>query len=173
MKVVCEESIPIRIFIVTGIRPSAARTAARRMSRSSPRRYGSAAPPPFRVTFGTGQPKFRSTWSALSSATSIRTASATTGGSTPYNCSERGDSEGANRIIRIVRSLRSTSARLVIISQTYRPPPYSRQICRNAGFVIPAIGASTTGESSVIDPIRSGGAVAVPDAGGTTVRGAM
>ena len=44
---------------------------------------GNAEPPPLRVTFGTGQPKLRSTWSARSSATIIRTAAATTAGSTP------------------------------------------------------------------------------------------
>ena len=33
-----------------------------RMSASRPRFQGSAPPPPLRVTFGTGQPKLRSTW---------------------------------------------------------------------------------------------------------------
>ena len=36
-------------------------TVAIKIIRSRSRLYGSAAPPPLRVTFGTGQPKFRST----------------------------------------------------------------------------------------------------------------
>src|SRR6476646_5337564 len=52
----------------------------------------------------------------------------------------------------MVLASRSTSARDVIISQTYRPAPYSRQSRRNATLVIPAIGASTTGGSTVSDP---------------------
>ncbi len=72
-----------------------------------------------RVTFGTGQPKFRSTWSAARpSVTTIRTASAMIAGSTPYSCSERGDSSASKRIRFIVSSLRSSSAREVIISET-------------------------------------------------------
>ena len=55
---------------------------------------------------------------------------------------------------RIVVALRSTSAREVIISLTYRPAPYSRHSRRNAVFVMPAIGASTTGASSSIGPMR-------------------
>lgn len=52
-------SMPLRIFIVTGRVPAFA-TASRRIERSRFRLYGSAEPPPLRVTFGTGQPKFRS-----------------------------------------------------------------------------------------------------------------
>ena len=74
--------MPLRIFIVTGTRPAAV-TAARRTARNRSRFHGSAAPPPRRVTLGTGQPKFRSMWSARSSATSMVTASRTTAGSTP------------------------------------------------------------------------------------------
>jgi hypothetical protein len=74
--------MPMRIFAVTGT-PAAARTALVTMSANSPMRHGSAEPPPLRVTFGTGQPKFRSMWSARSSVTIIRTAAATTSGSTP------------------------------------------------------------------------------------------
>jgi hypothetical protein len=39
------------------------------------RLYGSAAPPPRRVTLGTGQPKFMSMWSARFSSTIIFAAS--------------------------------------------------------------------------------------------------
>ena len=78
----------MRIFTVTGTgpRPCArdasadAATASRTIARNSPRFHGSALPPPLRVTFGTGQPKFRSTWSARSSATSRCTAAATVAG---------------------------------------------------------------------------------------------
>ncbi len=93
------------------------------MSANSSMRQGRAAPPPLRVTFGTGQPKFRSTWSARSSATIIRTACSTIAGSTPYSWIDRGASSGAKWIIRSVFGLRSTSAREVIISLTYNPPP--------------------------------------------------
>src|SRR6185503_15136760 len=47
---------------------------------------------------------------------------------------------------------RSTSPRLVIISQTYRPAPCSAQSRRYAALVMPAIGASTTGTGTVSGP---------------------
>lgn len=74
--------MPLRILMVTGSSPAFA-TASRRIARSSGRLYGSAEPPPLRVTLGTGQPKFRSMWSARSSSTIIRTALPTVTGSTP------------------------------------------------------------------------------------------
>src|SRR5437868_8387022 len=46
----------------------------------------------------------------------------------------------------------STRPRDVIISQTYRPAPCSAQRRRYAALVMPAIGASTTGVSTVTDP---------------------
>nr|BFE47583.1 hypothetical protein GCM10017745_10100 [Saccharothrix mutabilis subsp. capreolus] len=47
-------------------------------------------------------------------------------------------------------------ARAVIISQTYSDVglPNSRQSCRNATLVMPAIGASTTAGSTAYGPIR-------------------
>src|ERR1019366_1761400 len=57
---------------------------------------------------------------------------------------------------RMLSGVRSTRARLVIISLTYRPAPYSRQSRRNAVLVIPAMGARITGTSSVRLPMRSG-----------------
>lgn len=74
--------MPLRILMVTGRAP-ALPTASRRMERSRFRLYGSAEPPPLRVTLGTGQPKLRSMWSARSSSTIIRTAAPTVAGSTP------------------------------------------------------------------------------------------
>ena len=62
---------------------SLARTASVRIAASRSSFHGSAAPPPLRVTLGTGQPKFKSTWSARSSSTRIRTAAPTVAGSTP------------------------------------------------------------------------------------------
>ena len=62
---------------------SLARTASVRIAASRSRFHGSAAPPPLRVTLGTGQPKFKSMWSARSSSTRIRTAAPTVAGSTP------------------------------------------------------------------------------------------
>ena len=53
-------------------------------------------------------------------------------------------------MIRIDSSPRSTSAREVTISATYSPAPDSRHSRRNAAFVTPAMGASTTGVSIVI-----------------------
>src|SRR3546814_9871453 len=64
----------MRNLIVTGMSPAAV-TADRMMLRSSARRTGSADPPPLRVTLGTGQPKFMSTWSTPISPTRKRTAS--------------------------------------------------------------------------------------------------
>jgi len=54
----------------------------------------------------------------------------------------------------MLSGVRSTRARLVIISLTYNPAPYSRHRRRNAVFVMPAIGASTTGTVNSIGPIR-------------------
>ena len=49
----------MRIFTVTGIPNGfAAFTAASTIDEKSLRLYGRAAPPPLRVTFGTGHPKF-------------------------------------------------------------------------------------------------------------------
>ena len=124
------------------------------MSRNSSSFHGRAAPPPLRVTLGTGHPKFRSMWSARSSSTRTRTAPSTVAGSTPYSWIERGVSDSWCVMRRIVVALRSTSAREVIISLTYRPAPYSRHRRRNAVLVMPAIGASTTGASSSMGPMR-------------------
>lgn len=136
-------------------------TASRTMARSRCRLYGSAEPPPLRVTLGTGQPKFRSMWSARPSSAIMRTALPTVTGSTPYSWIERGVSVASKWISCMVFSLRSTSARVVIISLTNRPlPPLnSRHSVRNGALVIPAIGASTTGGATVCGPMRNGAAV--------------
>ncbi len=57
--------------------------------------------------------------------------------------------------MRMVSGSRSTSARVVIISLTNRPPPKSRQSRRNGESVMPAIGASTTGGHTAYGPILS------------------
>ncbi len=62
--------------MVTGTSPEFF-TAARTMSRSSSGRAGMAEPPPLRVTFRTGQPKFMSMWSTRPSPTRRLTASPT------------------------------------------------------------------------------------------------
>ncbi|SRX84033.1 hypothetical protein MPP7335_05822 [Mycolicibacterium parafortuitum] len=68
---------------MTGISvPSVALTAAATIWPNSLRLYGSAAPPPRRVTFGTGQPKFMSMWSARFSSTIIFAAAYVLTGST-------------------------------------------------------------------------------------------
>ncbi|ABK74981.1 cytospin-A, putative [Mycolicibacterium smegmatis MC2 155] len=83
-------------------------------------------------------------------------------GSTVYSCSDRGDSSGANVVMCMVTGWRSTSARAVTISHTYRPLTVparaissSRHKVRNATLVTPAMGASTTGLCNAIDPICS------------------
>ena len=128
----CSSLMPLRIFMVTGRSPAPA-TASRRIARSRGRLYGSAEPPPLRVTLGTGQPKFRSMWSARSSSAIMRTALPTVAGSTPYSWIERGFSVSSKWISCMVFSLRSTSARVVIISLTNRPlpPQNSRHRVRN------------------------------------------
>ena len=76
--------MPTRNFTVNGAPyGSAAATDAATMSANSRRLYGNAAPPPLRVTFATGQPKFASTWSARPSPRTILTASRMVFGSTP------------------------------------------------------------------------------------------
>ena len=111
-------SIPLRIFTDTGTFPSAASTTRSTISRKRSRFHGNALPPPLRVTLGTGQPKFMSIWSARSSSIIIRAAAAMTCGSTPYSCTDRGDSSGAKVTRSMVASLRSISARDVTISET-------------------------------------------------------
>ncbi len=58
----------------------------------------------------------------------------------------------------MVFSLRSTRARVVIISLTNSPlpPENSRQRVRNGALVMPAMGASTTGGCTVCGPIARG-----------------
>ncbi len=87
----------------------------------------------------------------------------------------RGVSDGWCRMSRMLSGVRSTRARLVIISLTYNPAPYSRHRRRNAVFVMPAIGASTTGTVNSIGPICRGFAtveVDTPRFFQTPVRGA-
>ena len=68
------------------------------------------------------------------------------------------DLDGANLLVRVVSIMRIDSGfafhegARVTISVTYNPPPYSRHRRRNALFVTPAIGASTTGVSTVSLP---------------------
>ena len=134
--------------------------------------HGSADPPPRRVTLGTGQPKFRSTWSAMSSSTTMRAACSTMAGFTPYSCSDRMRSLGANRHRRSAFGLRATNARAVIISATYRPSgPYSSHSTRNGQFVTPAIGESTTGVGTWIGPRSTGVIVTGSFPAGASVRG--
>ncbi|CAB5016290.1 unannotated protein [freshwater metagenome] len=50
----------------------------------------------------------------------------------------------------------SINARAVTISETNNPAPCSRQSVRKGAFVIPAIGARTTGGSIMWSPLASG-----------------
>ena len=135
-------------------------------SRSAPadrRLYGSAAPPPLRVTLGTGQPKFRSTWSTAKSLIKISVARAHGHRVDPVQLHATGPAPpGRTAACPCVLRSRSTIPRLVIISQTNSPacPPAgtapasacSRHSCRYAALVIPAIGAKITGVSTFSEP---------------------
>ena len=94
-------------------------------------------------------------WSARPSSAIMRTALPTVAGSTPYSWIERGFSVASKWISCMVFSLRSTSARVVIISLTNRPlPPLnSLHSVRKGALVIPAMGARTTGGVTVCGPI--------------------
>jgi hypothetical protein len=74
----------MRNLMVTGTwYGAAAATAPRRMARSRLGLAGTAAPPPLRVTFAAGQPKFMSMWSTRPSAHTLRMASPSITGSLP------------------------------------------------------------------------------------------
>ena len=110
--------MPMRILTVTGTRRRRPRRPRVTMSSNSSMRHGSAAPPPLRVTLGTGQPKFRSTWSARSSLDDHPHRRADHGRVDAVELQLRGVSSASKRISRSVFGLRSTSARVVIISLT-------------------------------------------------------
>jgi hypothetical protein len=63
-----------------------------------------ALPPPDRVTFGTGQPKFMSRWSTPESAR-LRAISPASCGSEAYICTLRGASSGRESAKSRVRRL--------------------------------------------------------------------
>ncbi|CAB4835511.1 unannotated protein [freshwater metagenome] len=88
------------------------------MARSRFGLAGTAAPPPLRVTFAAGQPKFMSMWSTRPSAHSMRMASPNITGSLPYTCRLRGCSSSLNVIIRMVLALPCTMAVAITISLT-------------------------------------------------------
>src|SRR3954447_13092707 len=150
--------MPLRVFMVTGTPYGvAAATTAPRISPSRPRFHGSTPPPPLRVTLGTGHPKFRSMCATPYSAHRILAAFPTYTGSVPYSWTERTFSRSSKTSIFKVVSSRSTRPRDVIISQTKRPDLPCAAICsrhrrRYAALVMPAIGASTTGVSTVSGP---------------------
>ncbi len=78
---------------------------------------------------------------------------------------DRVDSSGAKETMCSVFMLRSTSARAVIISLTYKPAPNEAHSPRKGASVTPAIGARTTGGSTVSGPIRSAITLAAPPRG--------
>ena len=142
--------------------PTVARMAERadRLEQVTLPRQG--APQPLRVTLGTGQPKFGwSTWSARSSSTTIRTASPTTYGSTPYNWSDLGDSSGA-KVIMSHRSARSARARghTGAASRT-EAAPESRRALTAARATVPVSTPSSTKITSR-PATASSGAIATP-----------
>src|SRR5690349_11299191 len=87
----------------------------------------------------------------------MRTAVPMTSGSTPLSCTLCTGASSSRASMPRVLALPSTRARAEIISLTYRPGPYDRQSCRKAALVTPAIGARTTGGSTSMVPIFSGG----------------
>ena len=68
----------------------------------------------------------------------------------------RTGSSGANANMCLVRTLFSTTPRAETISFTYSPAPYERHNWRKVTFVTPAMGASTTGGSTVMGPSCNG-----------------
>ena len=114
--------MPMRIFTVTGTSPAARTAAAHDVARTARRCHGSAEPPPLRVTLGTGQPKFRSMWSAVRRGLVDQHPHRPADDGRVDAVELDGDASAARRaskrIIRSVFALRSTSARVVIISQT-------------------------------------------------------
>ena len=87
------------------------RAAARRCT-------GSAEPPPLRVTLGTGQPKFMSTWSTPTLVDQEAHGLAERAGVRAVELHRAGGLGAVEAQHRSVRALRSTSARAVIISDT-------------------------------------------------------
>ena len=151
----------LRILIVSGISlRDASLTAVCTIAVNKGRSSGGAAPPPRRVTLGAGQqvqvngqhgpllqPCARPT--AIDRVTAVNL-------------------NGTNLLVRVMLNnahglglTRSTRARAVTISVTYRPPPADIH-CRgrrSALLVTPAIGARTTGVSTVRLPSLGGGRV--------------
>jgi hypothetical protein len=103
--------------------------------------------------FGTGHPMLTSTMSAPSDST-ICAAAAIVSGSPPKIWMETGRSSSVYSAYSSVRSMPRTRPSDDTISVTTRPQPPCRFTSRrNAESVIPAIGATTNGESSVTLPI--------------------
>ena len=103
--------------------------------------------------FGTGQPMLTSTMLAPICSTT-RAASAILAGSPPKIWIDTGRSSSVYSAYSSVRSMPRTSPSLLTISDTTSPhPPWRFTRRRNAVSVMPAMGETTNGDSSSIDPI--------------------
>src|SRR5688572_26069314 len=142
---------PARIFTVTGILTAFAIDPTTRAAC-----WGSRIrlqPALCFEIFGTGHPILMSTMSAPIPST-ICAASAILTGSPPKIWIETGRSSSVYSAYSSVRSIPRTSPSLLTISVTTRPqPPCRLTRRRNAVSVIPAIGATTIGDSSGTVPI--------------------
>ena len=152
---------PIRILTVTGTVPRVADRSLHDAPEEPP--PGQRAPPPRRVTLGTGQLKLRSTWSARSPSTTVVRPPRPSPGPLRRACSER----GARR--RRTRSS-GTSTRALHqpaggdhFADVEGPAPCSRHSRRKPGLVMSGIGARTTGVAAAVraDLQRSGGQAAL------------
>ena len=138
-------SHPFRILTVTGMRTAC--TISRMIRCACAGSRIRLHPALCLEIFGTGQPIFTSTMSAPMPST-IRAASAIVAGSPPKICTETGRSSSVYSAYWSVRSIPRTMPSLLTISVTTRPQPpcrFTRR--RKLVSVMPAIGATTSGDS--------------------------
>ena len=132
---------------------TACRTASTSIATVSASRRR-AAPAPWRTTFGTGHPMFKSMMSAPPSAT-IRAASATTLGSEPKSWMASGFSSAwLWRSIFVLAVFRTNPSELTI-SEVTRSTSKLFVILRKLRSVIPAMGARINPCPSSMSPILS------------------
>src|SRR5688572_19854879 len=142
---------PARILTVTGIRT--ALVMARITSAACPGSRIRLQPALCLAIFGTGQPMLTSTMSAPIPST-IRAAAAIFSGSPPKTWIDTGRSSSVYSAYSSVRSMPRTSPSDDTISVTTSPhPPFRFTRRRNAVSVMPAIGATTSGDARVTFPI--------------------
>ena len=138
-------SQPSRIFTLTGTSTAPTTAAIRRSARSGSRI--SALPEAPVVTALAGQPMLMSMIRAPCPAT-MRAASAIQPGSRPASCTAVASSASPSSARARTPGLAATISWLATISDTTSPAPRRATSRRNGRSVMPAIGASRTGEVS-------------------------